>query len=69
MAPVGSATEAQQTLEQDLQTQISEMTSRQTHRKYIFSYKNIQIQPFKNMFNNRNKITSRPTYFCPGFNP
>ena len=47
MAPVHSATEAQQTLEQDLQTQISEMTSRQTHRKCIFSYKNIKINHLK----------------------
>lgn len=69
MPPVGSATEDQQTLEQDLQTQISEMTRRKTHRKCTFCYKNIQVQPFKNMFNNRNKITSQPTYFWHGFNP
>ena len=39
-------------------TQVSEMTRRQTHRKCIFSYRNIQVQPFKTMFNDRNKITS-----------
>ena len=65
MAPVGSATEAQQTLEQALQTQISEMTRRQTHRKCIFSYKNIQVQPFKNMPGLCKSSPSPPLFALP----